>query len=464
MNSMNYPRKHIQEVIFNCFYSGEFLVIVHSFCIAEASLAPVIDPRAVAKGGATEHSYASYINISAIIFLVAILTLIVIIVGVYRLQYRVYKKNKLETKSLCDSLGSSTDLSDYHPPMRFASLHTIAEVLSLASLPFNRRENSSNYTQLSDRNCVPLRSKPGWISMPSSPFTGRSPSSGAPPSFMRKKKRNNRLEKNRRSASCNELESKFIFPIQEEVMTSSISETELSSSKEDSGNESLKLSKKKSKAAIIKKPQNNKGNFAQIKKVKNLSPNVLKNSTNDKNGQHLRAKHRMKFNIRRPSIKDNGSPLTLPRMLSKSNVLASSASELSTAGADLEFDYYDYDMENASAVPGSLFGLDPTLMPWLPSILNINEIEDEETEIYSKHSLSVSQSTLTKVGDSKCEFIPMQDMGRSKENDEEDEGIKGERTPVSSQSTDLSASKAISLSSTDNSDEIPFADDTDEAE
>ena len=50
----------------------------------------------------------------------------------------------------------------------------------------------------------------------------------------------------------------------------------------------------------------------------------------------------------------------------------------SGCAADLEFDYYDYDMTNASAMPGSLFGLDPTLMPWLPSILNIDEAAEQQ--------------------------------------------------------------------------------------
>jgi len=268
-------------------------------------------------------------------------------------------------------------------------------------------------------------------------------------------------------------------------MTSSISETDLSSSKEDSGNESLKLAhRRKPKVPVIKKAQSNKGNFAHIKKVKNLSANVLKNSSSDsKNGQ-LRPKNWLK--IRRSNGKDNGknggSPLTVPRLLSKNNVQASSASELSTAGIDLEYDYYDYDMENASAVPGSLFGLDPTLMPWLPSILNIDEADDDE-EIYvtngRRHPLSVSQSTLKDFNESEC--IPMKEFSKKKtesldinldtgneygavnqlnKTESLDNKLDNKITPESSHSKDLTASQAISLS--DNSDEIPFADDSDE--
>jgi hypothetical protein len=35
-------------------------------------------------------------------------------------------------------------------------------------------------------------------------------------------------------------------------------------------------------------------------------------------------------------------------------------------GEDLELDYYDYDVFNACAVPGSMFS-DASVMEWLPS-------------------------------------------------------------------------------------------------
>ena len=368
-----------------------------------------------------------------------------------------YQKSKIDNKSLCDSIGSSTDLSDHNIPERFSSLTTIAEVLSLASFSFNKRDSSANYTQLTDRNCVPLRSKPGCISMPSSPFCGRAPSST---SFLRVKRSGRRFEKNRRSASCDELESRFIFPIQEEIMTSSLSETELSSSnKDDSGNESLKSGNKKAfKKGVIKKPQTNKGSFAYITKVKSLGGNLLRKNSGDKNSQFPKSKTRLKLNLKRSSTNENNqSPLPAARIASMQN--ASSTSELSMAGADLEFDYYDYNMENASAVPGSLFGLDPTLMPWLPSILNIDELDGDTEVIYSseRHPFTASQTTLTKESNGEAECIPLQTIVRPIAPDTQKEG-----TPVSCQSTDLSALKAISLSSTDNSDEIPFADDSDE--
>lgn len=34
--------------------------------------------------------------------------------------------------------------------------------------------------------------------------------------------------------------------------------------------------------------------------------------------------------------------------------------------ADLELDYYDYNVQNASAVPESYIGMDPAYLVWIP--------------------------------------------------------------------------------------------------
>ncbi|XP_018017443.1 uncharacterized protein LOC108674055 [Hyalella azteca] len=392
-------------------------------------------------------SYASVVNFFALVFIAIILCLIVVFVVAYRFQYRVYRKSKMESDSLSDSFGSSSDLLEQQSSKRLPSLHTLAEVLSLASLSFGRRDTQSNYTQLTDRNCVPLRNKTGFTSMPSSPFCGRAP-------FMRAKN-SRRCETNRRSASCEELESRFIFPIKEEnVMTTSISEVEISSScKEDSGNESpsKESAKKLGKKSLIKKPQTIKGSFAYVTKVKDLNGSRLREKNSSSNSPKIPS--HLKLNLKNTGNGRRQSPITVGKISSIATAHASSTSELSMTGADLEFDYYDYNMDNASAVPGSLFGLDPTLMPWLPSILNIDEI-DEEDDIYTstRHPFSVSVSTLTRDDEVK-ESIPLQDMasldGRAK-------------TTGLAENSDMSASKAISLSSSDNSDEIKFADDSGE--
>jgi hypothetical protein len=49
-------------------------------------------------------------------------------------------------------------------------------------------------------------------------------------------------------------------------------------------------------------------------------------------------------------------------------LLASGCSELSLAAGDtdLELDYYDYNVSNAGAVPGSFLGMDPQYLVWIP--------------------------------------------------------------------------------------------------
>ncbi|KAF2357015.1 Thrombospondin type-1 (TSP1) repeat [Trinorchestia longiramus] len=394
-------------------------------------------------------SYESFVNYFALFFIVLILCFIVMFVVAFCVQYRLYRHSKMDTDSLRYSIGSSCDLDIDTSPNRFVSLLTIAEVLSMASFNFNRRDNPGNYTQLTDRNCVPLRSKrSGCMSMPSSPFCGRAP--------LLRPKNLRECESKRRSASCEELESRFIFPIKEEnVMTTSVSEIEMSSScKEDSGNDSpTKISTKRSgKKSVIKKPHTIKGSFACVTRVKNLTVSMLPKSNPNENDAFTKRMVRRKLSLKQSACGNKQSPTT--KISSVTNIHSSSTSELSVNGADLEFDYYDYNMENASAVPGSLFGLDPTLMPWLPSILNISEVNEEmDTYTSQSHPFSVSESTLTRsVTDIEC--IPLQDMSQltAAYKEKKDLAPNGK----------ITASKAISLSSSSNSDEIRFADDSEE--
>lgn len=44
-------------------------------------------------------------------------------------------------------------------------------------------------------------------------------------------------------------------------------------------------------------------------------------------------------------------------------------SEFSLTGeADLEMDYYDYNVHNAAAVPESYIGMDPAYLIWIPPV------------------------------------------------------------------------------------------------
>ena len=41
---------------------------------------------------------------------------------------------------------------------------------------------------------------------------------------------------------------------------------------------------------------------------------------------------------------------------------------LTNPDSELELDYYDYNVANASAVPGSYLGMDPAFLVWIPPI------------------------------------------------------------------------------------------------
>lgn len=66
----------------------------------------------------------------------------------------------------------------------------------------------------------------------------------------------------------------------------------------------------------------------------------------------------------------------------REKLLAGPGSEFSLANAeDFELDYYDYNVINAGAAPGSYLGMDPAYLVWIPPIDDGNIIEEMEDEI-----------------------------------------------------------------------------------
>lgn len=45
---------------------------------------------------------------------------------------------------------------------------------------------------------------------------------------------------------------------------------------------------------------------------------------------------------------------------------------LTNPDSELELDYYDYNVANASAVPGSYLGMDPAFLVWIPPIEDLH--------------------------------------------------------------------------------------------
>lgn len=81
------------------------------------------------------------------------------------------------------------------------------------------------------------------------------------------------------------------------------------------------------------------------------------------------------------------------------------SSELSLTGGDtdLEMDYYDYNVQNASAVPGSYLGMDPAFCVWIPpfapgkwsentELLELQPVSDRDSIADSELTACPSQS------------------------------------------------------------------------
>lgn len=91
-------------------------------------------------------------------------------------------------------------------------------------------------------------------------------------------------------------------------------------------------------------------------------------------------------------------------------LLASGCSELSLAAADadLEMDYYDYNVSNAGAVPGSFLGMDPQYLVWIPPFTPGQW--EERGELLEMSARSQHQSGSD--SDELTEFIPKPQDGQ----------------------------------------------------
>jgi hypothetical protein len=69
-----------------------------------------------------------------------------------------------------------------------------------------------------------------------------------------------------------------------------------------------------------------------------------------------------------PNTRQKNSAKEQKEKCNLERLLASGCSELSLAAGDtdLELDYYDYNVSNAGAVPGSFLGMDPQYLVWIP--------------------------------------------------------------------------------------------------
>lgn len=122
----------------------------------------------------------------------------------------------------------------------------------------------------------------------------------------------------------------------------------------------------------------------------------------------------------------------------------SAGSDFSLTGqdVDLEIDYYDYNVVNAGAAPGSYLGMDPAFLVWIPPLDETGEIlEGLERDSYGMHELRAKQHIdpgsntespeeevlLPKADDNKLTFIHSA-KGSSKDSNESVEKDEARKT------------------------------------
>lgn len=74
-----------------------------------------------------------------------------------------------------------------------------------------------------------------------------------------------------------------------------------------------------------------------------------------------------------PGLQVRTSQLQVGVIQTPSNYFEQSRNSL-IPGQDLEMDYYDYNVGNAGAVPGSYLGMDPAYLVWIPPLDECGEI------------------------------------------------------------------------------------------
>ncbi|VEN49455.1 unnamed protein product, partial [Callosobruchus maculatus] len=87
--------------------------------------------------------------------------------------------------------------------------------------------------------------------------------------------------------------------------------------------------------------------------------------------------------VSRATIKSTNAKETKEKK-NREKLMAGPGSDFSITGqdTDLEMDYYDYNVINAGAAPGSYLGMDPAFLVWIPPLDESGEILPEEGQEY----------------------------------------------------------------------------------
>lgn len=135
--------------------------------------------------------------------------------------------------------------------------------------------------------------------------------------------------------------------------------------------------------------------------------------------------------IRTTNPKERKDKRNLERLLTTS---AGSDFSLTGQDADLEIDYYDYNVVNAAAAPGSYLGMDPAFLVWIPPLDETGEIlqglerdsyrmADPGSNTESPEEEVLLPKTQTTADDNKLTFI-QSTKANSKESVEKEDAKK----------------------------------------
>lgn len=302
-------------------------------------------PRAVVSSGLLEG-----VHVAAVVFVGLLVVAVVVLAAIHWRHYRLYQRARLVPDSPFatppDSPSKATPAASRTAVV--ASTLTLSEVISLkslvlrpclpVSLPLRHRRGAAHSSPDTEPLCNTARH-----SLPNSPFLTRR--DATPSTLRRSSSQMSRLlrrgsgpfrRKRRRFASVDELETRCISPIREMQREDELEGGKEALARRDGREDDEKYREHRKSLVCRDEPR--------------LTPKLAKERLNQERA-------------RRAVLSRSTSAATVRPASSVSDV-----SSVTGTDTEMEYDYYDYDMDNASAVPGSLFGLDPLLLAWMPSL------------------------------------------------------------------------------------------------
>lgn len=381
---------------------------------------------------------------AAHILIMVLAITIVFATAFYGLYYCRYYR--VMTKSLLvvdDSPLETPNGSPFHERRRpivtsTGSTLTLTEVLSLKSLKFGIRKGparASSYTRLARTEDFKKGVLRSFSSSPQVPTLGilglrRSSSQWR---FLRRGNAYQR-QKNRRSASFDQLRTSCVSPIMEDkTMPNSFTMEDITKKAESKAY--IEVDDKLQEAEDAERGEDHSSKYKEHRKSLLATENLVEKLKQSELEPTKLSKERV--NRVRASLE------RLRRDAENTVKASSSVSEISMTGAEmeLEYDYYDYDVGNASAAPGSLFGMDPTLVPWM---IDIDDLDIKSADQLASQRPEDADSASRRLSLSSTPTPPVNQRSRPEE-------IPLNILPV----TDLLQRSSTSTDSNENNDRTP---------